>query len=558
MSGKSVQFCDLKSRVVSGTLSQKGWKAVDYEIADYKGNMLVARKGEQAGAIALKLDLQGWHRIFLCILHIESKTSTYFSLDEDHCHTPVYSRSHDKNWGAYEYVEEVFWKCADLSGQNLTVEHHDAFSSALVWVRCEPMDNSEVEQVQSDFSADTKRLFAFIDPGIYNDHSFSRTEDYSFMLNAMKDSDVLLAAQDVSLQHSGYKTEEEESRQTLIYREMTDYARKLGIKLYASNRMNLANFCIPYNFRHTRFVDEHPEWNQVNRCGKTINGALSYAFEEVQDYVAGWLTQRVRAGFDGVSLIFTRGIHIAFEEPVQKAFALRYPGINPNELPVTDARLNGVWGDFMTQFMRKLRHSLNGVATEQKREKPGISVYTYFDFDNSRHFGLNIETWARESLIDSVVQANMTHFEDLDGCMKDDDPSLIDLTKYREKLKTSVILRRRHGNEVEGICANIPKYRAINDPYNIRLFSDLPWEGGRPSLYLEAAQKMYAAGADGIAAWDSNYRIPVLPVWNITAKIGHQAQIDEMLAQNDDYGKLFRVLSIDGHDISEYQQNWRG
>lgn len=558
MGGKSIHFFDLKSRVVSGTLSQEGWKAIDYEVADHKGNMLMARKGNHAGSVTLQLGLQGWHRIFLCLLHFESKTSTYFSLDTDHCHTPVYSRSPEKNWATYEYVEEVFWKCTDLSGQNLTVEHHDAFSSALVWVRCEPMDSTEVEQHQRDFGPDTKKLFAFIDPGIYNDHSFSRTEDYSFMVNAMKDSDVLMAAQDVSLQHTGYESEEEQQRQTLIYREMTGCAHQLGIKLYASNRMNLANFSLPYVFDHIRFVDEHPEWNQVNRCGKTINGAMSYAYEEVQDYIVGWLTERVRAGFDGVSLLFTRGIHIAFEEPVQKAFALRYSGINPNELPVTDARLNGIWGDFMTQFMRKLRHSLNGVAAEQKREKPGISISSYFDFDSNKHYGLDIETWAREKLIDSVIQANMTHFEDLDGCMKDDDSSQIDLKKYTEKLKTSVIVRRRHGNEVEGICANIPRYRAITDRYNIRLFSDLPWEGGRPSLYLEAAQKMYEAGADRIAAWDSNARIPVLPVWNITAKIGHQAQIEEMLAQNNDYGNLFRVLSIDGHDISEYQQNWRG
>jgi hypothetical protein len=69
---------------------------------------------------------------------------------------------------------------------------------------------------------------------------------------------------------------------------------------------------------------------------------------------------------------------------------------------------------------------------------------------------------------------------------------------------------------------------------------------------------MYEAGADGISAWDSNFRIPVLPVWNVTKKIGHKERIDQMLAENDDYGKLYRVLSLEGHDISEFQQNWRG
>jgi len=127
-----------------------------------------------------------------------------------------------------------------------------------------------------------------------------------------------------------------------------------------------------------------------------------------------------------------------------------------------------------------------------------------------------------------------------------------------EKLETAVVLRRRHGNEVEKICENIPKFREITDRYHVRLFSELPWERGKPSIYLDAAKRMYAAGADGLSAWDSNYRIPVLPVWNVTKKLGHREGIDQMLAENNDDGKLYRVLSIDGHDISEYHQNWRG
>ncbi len=271
-----------------------------------------------------------------------------------------------------------------------------------------------------------------------------------------------------------------------------------------------------------------------------------------------WLTEKVRAGFDGVSLIFTRGIHIAFEEPVKRAFEKIYPGVNPCELPAADKRLNGVWCEFMTAFMRKLRASLDDLAAQENRERPKINVHVYYDIESSKNFGLDIETWAKEGLIDSVIASNMTHYEDLDNCMKADNPSEIDLEKLSEKLNDVPILRRRHGNEVENICGNIAKYREVTDRYNVRLFCDLPWEGGRPSLYLNAAKRMYEAGADGISAWDSNFRIPVLPVWNSTKKIGHKEQIEQMLAENDDYGKLYRMISLDGHDISEFQQNWRG
>ncbi|HOP11498.1 MAG TPA: hypothetical protein PK629_08400 [Oscillospiraceae bacterium] len=553
-------FCDLKSRVISGTISPSGWRAVDYEIGDYKGNMLLARKGSDAGAMMLSLGLHGWHRIYLCLLHIENRTTTYFKLDSDRCHYPVYSRASEKGWGPYEYVEEVFWKCADLTGQNLTIEHHNEFSSALVWVRCEPMSEQEVADHKEMFiGKETKRLYTYVDPGIFHDYNFKSIQEYGLMINAMADSDIRFASQDVSLQYTGYESEEETENKDAACREMVNCAHKFGIQLYAANRMNLANFCTPFNnHKAIRFVDEHPEFNQVNRCGKVIDGAMSYAYEAVRQYQVNWLTDRVKAGFDGVSLVFTRGIHVAFEEPVKQLFEQRYPGVNPCELPVADERLNGVWCAFMTGFMRELRVSLDELAVRENRKKPKICVHVYYDVEGSKNFGLDVETWAREGLIDSVIQSNMTHFEDLGGCMKTDQPSVIDLEKLSEKLKTQVVLRRRHFNEVENICKDIPKFKEIADRYHIRVYSELPWERERPSIYLDAAKRMYAAGADGIAAWDSNFRIPVLPVWNITKKLGHKEEIDRMLAENDDYGNLYRVLSIDGHDISEYHQNWRG
>jgi len=289
-----------------------------------------------------------------------------------------------------------------------------------------------------------------------------------------------------------------------------------------------------------------------------INGAMSYAFDGVRDFQVNWLTERVRAGFDGVSLIFTRGIHIAFEEPVIQAFEKKYPSVNPCELPAADKRLYGVWCKFMTAFMRKLRASLDDLAKKENREKPKINVHVYYDIENCKNSGFDIGAWAKEGLIDSVILSNMTHFEDLENCMKADKPSEIDLEKLSEKLSDAPVLRRRHGNEVESMCANLAKFREVTDRHNVRLYCELPWEGGRPSLYLNAAKRIYEAGADGISAWDSNFRIPVLPVWNVTKKMGHKELIDQMIAENDDYGKLYRVLSLDGHDISEYQQNWRG
>ncbi len=57
---ESIVISDLKSRVMSGELRPGGWKPVDYETDLVKGNMLLARKGDNAGSVTLNLNLTGW------------------------------------------------------------------------------------------------------------------------------------------------------------------------------------------------------------------------------------------------------------------------------------------------------------------------------------------------------------------------------------------------------------------------------------------------------------------------------------------------------------------
>jgi hypothetical protein len=148
------------------------------------------------------------------------------------------------------------------------------------------------------------------------------------------------------------------------------------------------------------------------RNGATLK-VCSYAYDEVQDYMVSQLVGFMDYGFDGVSLIFHRGAHIGFEEPVIRRFAELYPDVDPFVLPAADERLNGVWSDFMTTFMRKLRNALDAASDRHLK----INVITDYTPATSKLFGLDVERWAKEHLIDQVLQTIMETFEDLDGCL---------------------------------------------------------------------------------------------------------------------------------------------
>ena len=54
----------------------------------------------------------------------------------------------------------------------------------------------------------------------------------------------------------------------------------------------------------------------------------------------------VAYGFDGVSLIYHRGTHIGFEQPVLDRFHALYPNIDPQRLGVA----GGSYGGIMTNW----------------------------------------------------------------------------------------------------------------------------------------------------------------------------------------------------------------
>ena len=170
----------------------------------------------------------------------------------------------------------------------------------------------------------------------------------------------------------------------------------------------------------------------------------------------------LKYGFDGITLIYHRGHFIGFDKPVIDRFAELYPGVNPRLLPFKDERLHGVWCEFMNEFMRKLREA---VGAEVK-----INVITDYSLETSKHLGLDVKYWAENGLIDSASQADMETFEDLEGCMDDKNPELIDLEKYKYQLSQKTVVKRKFGKNVEKVCQHIPEYKKLKTLYGIEVY----------------------------------------------------------------------------------------
>lgn len=575
---------------VSEQRRAEAWQAVRYETAAVQGTMLLATQEMAPPPVTIPLNLTGWHRIYVCLADIGGLMYTYLKLSGDRCRYGVKCASMSAcptppswSWSPTEHVEEALWRCADLTGRELTISRPVGYipsSSAVVWIRCVPMTDAEVSAYEADESrADTRSLHAHFDTDFIGNDQFAGIDDYMVKLEALRGSDVKICSQEVALDHAGYfdaehlqfvgTTVNDQARVAAgwafhpirgeVYRTLVARAHDLGIQLHAAQRMNIASFDFPFAYPHfrVRFSDEHPEYAIVTRDGRRM-AAPSYAYPEVQDYVIRTLLDVYQYGFDGVTLIWTRGIHLGFEEPVAERVREGHPGIDPATLPAADARLHDVWCDILTGFMRKLRAALDGAAMAAGRARPGIMADVFADIRLGRQAGLDVERWAREGLVTGVIQDNMIHYEDLAGCMTEGDPARIDMQRYREQLGRRKILHRHHGNQVAQDPSQIRPYAALRQ-YGVEVFHAMPWEHSvPPEEFLRLARELYANGACALHLWDCNSRVRYLPEWNVQRKLGHREELAGFPAENRAYRTIHRVLRWNDLDISYANPNWRG
>jgi len=182
-------------------------------------------------------------------------------------------------------------------------------------------------------------------------------------------------------------------------------ANELGITTYASLRMNAFYNESANPWLNGTIYDKYKQYRYINENGST-GYYLSYAYPEVQEIIINILKEAASVEYvEGVNLDFCRYPYVVgYESIVSDAYKAQY-GVDPKN-ETTNEGLNRWYqfrADIITEFMRKVNDQLGDKV---------ISVRV--PVNDCLKFGLDVEKWIKEGLIDELIVSNISHEEFFD------------------------------------------------------------------------------------------------------------------------------------------------
>jgi len=498
---------DIVGRVTKGNLSSKTshehWRIVEYELEDDIGEGRGVVIGPWSpGPLTIRLGVEGHYRINLLSRYGDLR----LKLTGDRCFgrcEPVIEGSRrlgadDLYREGYYDAEEVFWREADLTGQDLILDGQAR--SNLLAIRLIPIDPPK---------ADTRKvrrpMFITLDGDDMGFHVHQRPDDlFERPENVPQDSCVRILVYggvegDVCNHHTKTGTEHGALRTTLgdawdehnritcenleRWREwdknpavaMVEYAHQRGWKMYFYLRLGGWDSPAPfYGCKMSRFFLEHPEYHIVGPGGKKVLG-LSVAYPEVLDHLAAFSSEFAGFGADGVSPCFIRGCPMALYEPIMvEGFKKEYGG-DPRELPPSHADWQDYRAKIITHFMRRMKEALGDCR---------LSPIIHGTRALNRRFALDVAAWVREGIVNDLFI--MGHQYDRHDGHYAGGPEHLEF-EYFQNLP---------GRENVRLWPMFYPYGATEN-YR-KLGYNFTWE-----VYCEALQRYMDQGADGYGLWDA-------------------------------------------------------
>jgi len=247
----------------------------------------------------------------------------------------------------------------------------------------------------------------------------------------------------------------------------------------------------------SEFYEAHPEWRCIDHDG-TPTMHLSYAAEEVQDHLIEVYREVLQRDPDGVGLMFHRGMPMMlWEEPFCRRFIERF-GMDPRKLADDDPRVFQLRAEIVTGFMRRIRAVLDETARKDGNldRRLKLAVTTFATLADNRRFGLDVESWIQDKLIDQIGIAWFAH--------------------YTSGLKTK--------------AGDTAYYSRITEGTDVKIFPfHVGWKMSSATDLLSKVTRDYDAGADGIAVWDPNqfesWQNGKNPYWPLVSRLGHREKL---------------------------------
>ena len=355
------------------------WYTIPYRTQTGIQGVMVARgQLTHPPDLRLSLPVQGWHAIYVGLFggsRVDEFRLRLKLSDETLFETLApsrlgYQRQADGSWlrpraaiGVTD-IEEVFWKAADLGGQQLVISHlrtsHPSVAQ-LAFVRLVPLTAEEVREYQRAGGRPETRLLAAEMDGQGPFHTGARTvQDIQENLEPLRGTDVgklflgtggigagqtlypsrvgamMGAGEEDFPVEAGRRAAESlrgfQSRGIDPLKVAVDHAHSMGIEVYLGFRMGTMASMPPVWFEPVRFWKRHPQWRCRDREGQSVV-RLSLAYSQVRRFYVDLLAELAGYGVKGVQLIYTRRPpFVLFEPPVVEDFKKAY-GIDPRQLP---------------------------------------------------------------------------------------------------------------------------------------------------------------------------------------------------------------------------------
>jgi hypothetical protein len=540
------------------------WTAVDYATDQGTGVMLFGLPGSGAPPLTLRLTLSGWYAIRMGIFYgasagfIEDRVLCAKLSRDAACsrfgredYRPVKDGDYPEKTLRWSDIAEVFWKCADLTGQDLIIARPSKgemskLETNLAYVRLTPMDEEALLEWQSEQpSAETKRLIANYDGGNFGQWGVSTREDFLAEFECMRDSDFDVALYAVAagpitvypsrvgefvrpsgLWGHGHVLHLCASAGIDPLAEAIAAAHECGVKLFPQNRFEGPQVPPQHHLvdHGGLFMAAHPEWMCTYPDGE-VTRHLSFAFSGVRDFYVQMMrewVQEYRA--DGVNLLFSRSYpFVYYEQPVCDEFQRQF-GQSMLSLPPGDERAQQVRAGFLTLFLREIRAMLNEVGDAQGRRIPACYLVPVHNSPPNApeqahqsalaeclFNALDVAAWIREGLVD-YLGVHLHVYGPHDGTAVQ--PAIREFTEMARGTATRVFV----------------------DVYPRRM---------PPRQYRAIAMSYYAAGADGLAFWDSFGRYYRASEWAFVRRLGHCHDLHRWQGKGDDYYRVTHLRRLD-------------
>lgn len=506
------------------------WKVFEYETAEFSGKCISVGRESSAPDLTLKLGKQGWHAVYIGLSSITdlvrpAKNNVEVKFTSDPAYTRLSNRL-DLGPQRRDVLEEVFLGAADLTDNDLQFSTVYHMPTRIHFVKTIPLTDEEVASLIADRTQQkTKTAVATFD-GYTWIHPFrpQNRADLAATFSAYRDSDfktwwfqvggadlVHHPSQVGNLMGAQLDTFPREVDREYVesvrhlhqqgidpLKVAVEEAHKQQAEILICLRAAGWKAAPPWEeFFMSDFYEAHPEWRCIDYDG-TPTMHLSYAAEEVQDHLIEVYREALQRGADGAGFLFHRGMPmILWEEPFCQRFIKEY-GENPRQLAENDPRVLQLRATIVTEFMRKIRKLLDEVSTQRgtPNRRLKLAVSTFSTPADNRKFGLDVERWIEEKLIDQIGIAWFAY--------------------YTSGLKSK--------------SGDTAYYARITEGTDVKIFPFyIGWKMESADSLLKSVTRDYEQGADGIAVWDPNQFVTWQkgrhPYWPLVSKLGHREQI---------------------------------